>query len=132
MFKRLVAFFVGVIVAICVFSLSEKWKLAYYPIPDNIDPHDLNAMKYYEEHLPPTALFIILFGWVVGSFVCGLLVAIVGKSSNATPAYIAGLFLTTAGIVDLFITPHPVWFIIVGMLVFIPITLLGNFLARKR
>jgi hypothetical protein len=132
MFRRLVAFFIGITIAVVSFSLVETLNAKLYPVPDNIDPHDLNAMKSYVAHLPSAALLILLLGWMLGSFLCGFIVAIVGKSNSRTPAYIAGLFLTTAGIVDLFMIPHPTWFVIIGMTVFIPFTLLGHLVAPKK
>lgn len=132
MFRRLIAFFIGITVAVISFSLVEKLDAKLYPIPDNIDPNDLNAMKSYVAHLPNTALMILLSGWIIGSFICGFVVALINKSPNRTPAYIAGLFLTTAGIVDLFMIPHPTWFVVIGMAVFIPFTLLGHLVAPKK
>lgn len=131
MFRRLVAFFIGITIAVVSFTFVEKLNAMLYPIPTNIDPHDLNQMKTYVAHLPSSALLILLLGWTLGSVICGFVIALISKSESRTPAYIAGLFLTTAGIVDLFMVPHPTWFIIIGMAVFIPFTLLGHLIAPK-
>ncbi len=131
MFRRLVAFFIGITIAVVSFTFVEKLNAKLYPIPTNIDPHDLNQMKTYVAHLPSSALLILLLGWTLGSVICGFVIALISKSESRTPAYIAGLFLTTAGIVDLFMVPHPTWFIIIGMAVFIPFTLLGHLIAPK-
>jgi hypothetical protein len=39
---------------------------------------------------------------------------------------IAGVVLTLAAIANFFLIPHPIWFIIIGLIVFIPSVLIGH------
>jgi hypothetical protein len=132
MLKKVLAVVAGLVAAIVIFMAFEHLKEHLYPLPHGIDRADHRAMSAYEESLPTTALVLMLGGWVIGSFVCGVLIKIIVKSSDRTPAYLAGLFLMAAGIVDIFLLPHPVWFIVTAVLIFIPATLAGHALVKAK
>jgi hypothetical protein len=103
-----------------------------YPAPPGLDPADHKAVSEYVNSLPSIALWVVLAGWATGSFICGVIVKLISKSSDRTPAYLAGLFLMAAGIVDIFLLPHPLWFIVTGVLIFIPATLAGHALVKRK
>jgi len=102
-----------------------------YPLPKDLDPADHEAMSAYVKTLPDTALLLTLAGWITGSLVCGALIRLITGKPEKTSAYLAGLFLTTAGIVDIFMLPRPTWFIISGIVIFIPLTLLGHGIFKR-
>lgn len=107
--------------------------LSHHFLPATDVPHraDYPALKVYVQALPVAAHLIVALGWVIGSLFCGFIIRIIAKSPDKTPAYIAGLFLTTAGIVDVSMLPYPLWYIITGIVVFIPMTLLGHIIGRR-
>lgn len=131
-FRTILAVVAGIVVAVLIFMLFEKVNERLYPIPLDVDPANHEAMSAYISSLPVASLIILLLGWAVGSLICGLLVRLLVRNAGSTPAYIAGLFLMSAGIVDIFMFPRPIWFAIVGMVLFIPATLLGSALVRRR
>jgi len=131
MLRNVLAVIGGIIVATLAFMGFERIGHIFFPLPPGLDPADHEAMSAYAQTLPAIALSIVLAGWAIGSFVCGMVIRLISKKSDRTSAYIAGLFLTTAGIVDIFMLPHPVWFIVAGIIVFIPFTLLGHAVIRR-
>jgi hypothetical protein len=131
MLRKVLSVLAGISVAVLIFMAFEALKNRLYPIPANVDRANHQQMEAFVNTLPLAALLLDLAGWIVGSFLCGIVVRLITRTPAQTSAYIAGLFLMTAGIVDIFILPHPVWFIILGLLTFIPFTLLGHFTAGK-
>lgn len=131
-FRTILAVVAGIVLAVLIFMLFEKVNEHLYPIPSHIDSANHEAMSAHVSSLPVASLAILLLGWAIGSLICGLLVGLLVRNAGTTPAYIAGLFLMSAGIVDIFMFPRPVWFAIGGMIVFIPATLLGSALVRRR
>src|SRR5690606_7505695 len=115
-----------------VISIIESLKTNLYPLPKGMDIADREAMQAYISSLPATALIIVLIGYVLGSFVCGLLIRIISKSDDKTPAYLAGLGLTTAGIVNAFSFSHPWWFLVLSVIIFIPVSLYSFPMIRKK
>ncbi len=132
MLRTIIGTLVGILVAVGVFMGAEQVGEMLYPLPVGLDPADHEAMSAHAEALPVGALVVMLLGWAAGSCGCGVVTRVVSGSRSPVAAYIAGLFLMTAGIVNLFLLPHPIWFRIVGMLVFIPMTLAGHYLAGMR
>jgi len=132
MLRRTIAVLFGISVAVAVFVLVEKINQNMYPFPVGMDIHDHHAMASYIANLPSKALLIDLAGWIFGSIICGFLIGYIDRSNNKISAYIGGLFLMTSGIVDLILLPHPMWFIIMGMTVFIPFTLLGHTIVPNK
>ena len=131
MLRKVLAAFAGISCAVVLFIASEHISHLVSPLPVDLDPADHEAKGKWVQGLPAAALLIIVGGWIIGSLCCGLLIRIVSRSNDRSPAYIAGLFLMTAGIVDIFMYTYPLWFIISGILVFIPMTLLGHSLIKK-
>jgi hypothetical protein len=131
MLRKVAAVIAGIIAAVGIFMAFEYLNGKLYLVPPGLDPADHEAMSEYVDSLPSTALWVVLAGWMAGSFICGVLVRVISKSNDMTPAYLAGLFLMAAGIVDIFLLPHPLWFIVTGVLIFIPVTLAGHTLVKR-
>src|SRR5690242_17610658 len=131
MLRNVLAVLAGICGATILFMGFERLQRQLYPFPNALDPADHEAMSAYAKTLPTKALLVILVGWILGSFACGLLMRVITRKPEKTAAYLAGLFLTTAGIVDVFMLPRPIWFIIAGIIVFIPFTLLGHSIIKR-
>lgn len=131
MLRLVIAVAVGLFAAFLVIAGVEWLSALRYPLPKGLDIADYRAMAAYIANLPTGALINVLVGWALGSMVCGFFIRIISKSKSKTPAYLAGLVLLTTGIVNTFTYPHPVWFMVIGVLLFIPCTLLGHSMYRK-
>lgn len=132
MLRTVLAVVVGLMAAFLIISGVEWLSSLRYPLPKGLDIANHQAMTEYVSHLPKGALINVLAGWALGSIVCGFLIRIISKSSGKTAAYLAGLLLMTTGIVNIFMYPHPLWFIVIGVVLFIPCTLLGHSMYKKK
>jgi hypothetical protein len=117
---------VGLAIAIITFLIAEAINASLHPIPTNLDFKDSIAVKTFYDNQPLTLWLLVLTGWIIGSLLCGLLIKIISKNENRKLPIIAGLILTLSAVANFFSLPHPTWFIIVGLIVFIPSTLLGH------
>ncbi|MBL7790021.1 MAG: hypothetical protein JNL75_09375 [Chitinophagales bacterium] len=75
---------------------------------------------------------MVLFGWAIGSMICGFLIRLISKSESTKLPLIAGTILTLTAVINFLSFPHPTWFIIVGLVIFIPMTLLGFKIRGKQ
>lgn len=132
MHRRILSVFAGLIAAILVFIAFEWVNSLFYPFPKHIDIADQEATTAYIKTLPNTAFILVLMGWAAGSFVCGLLIRLISRSASKISAYISGLLLMTAGIVNMFSIEHPTWFIVIGLFCFVPFTLLGHYAGKQK
>ena len=129
--KNIFAVIAGLVVAVIVFSLFEFLSTLLSPLPTEIDLSDKVAMKEYITSLPISAMIIILAGYAFGSFLTGLVIGNISKSPFKKLPLIAGTILTIAAIINLFMIPGPIWFMIINILLYIPLTIAGNSVATK-
>jgi hypothetical protein len=130
MIRNIIAVVVGLISAIGIFLIAESINLKLHPTPENIDFKDANAVKSYYLNQPLPFWLLVLAGWIVGSFVCGLLIKIISKTSNNRLPMIAGSILTLSAVANFLSFPHPTWFIVIGLVVFLPCTFFGHYLFK--
>jgi hypothetical protein len=128
MLRNIISVIIGLITAIITFVIAEYINHALYPFPQDIKTQ--NALQEYMLQLPLGYWLIILAGWFTGSLLSGILIQKISKSSNIYLSLIAGIVLTLSSIYNLFALPHPLWFSVLAVILFIPTVLLGNKLSR--
>jgi hypothetical protein len=123
--RNILSVVVGLATAIITFLIVETINASLHPTPGNLDFQDSIAVKTFYENLPLLFWLIVLAGWIIGSLLCGLLIKIISKKEYRKLPIIAGIILTLSAVANFFSLPHPTWFVIVGLMVFIPSTFLG-------
>jgi hypothetical protein len=115
---------VGVVVAALLIGAVETVGGFVY-LPEGVDPSDRAAVEAVMANPPLGALLFVLFGWAVGT-VCGAwLAVIIARRSPLYHALAVGLTMLAAGVVDMVLLPHPFWFWVLGIAIFIVSTLVG-------
>lgn len=132
MLRKVIGVIAGLVVAMFIITIVESLNAKFFPLPKGMDVSDREAMQAYISSLPSVTFLIVLSGYLLGSFFCGLIIRLISKSNDNTSALLAGIGLTTVGIVNFFSFEHPWWVIIVGLLIFIPATLFGFNIARRK
>jgi hypothetical protein len=128
--RHILSVVVGLATAIITFLIAETINGSLHPVPTNLDYKDNIAVKAFYENQPLSMWLLVLAGWIIGSLLCGLLIKIISKNENRKLPIIAGIILTLSAVANFFSLPHPVWFIVVGLIVFIPSTLFGHKLIK--
>jgi hypothetical protein len=124
--KNIMIIIGSIVAGSAVIYLAESLGHKLYPLPEGIDVYDSVAMKEYIFSMPLTGFVILLVGYELGGFGAGFFAALLSPPSFRTKnALIAGSFLTVGSAINLILIPHPVWFNIISMMVFIPFSLLG-------
>lgn len=77
-------------------------------------------------------LLFVALAWLLGSMAGTLIAQRIDHSRVPVPALLVGAILLALAIYNLVTLPHPLWFRIAGVLVFIPGTVLGIFIGRRR
>ena len=128
--RKIISVIVGLVVAVIIFLVAETINGTLHPAPQTLDFKDNIAVKTFYENQPLSLWLLVLSGWLIGSILCGFLIKFISKSDNKKLPIIAGCILTLSAIANFFSLPHPIWFIIVGLLVFIPATIFGHNLYK--
>lgn len=115
----------GLVSAVAVFLIAETVNSSLHPVPSALDYRDSVAVQTLYENQPITLWLLVLVGWIIGSMLCGYIIKLISKREDRKLPVIAGSILTLSAVANFFALPHPTWFIVVGLLVFIPSTLFG-------
>jgi hypothetical protein len=124
---------VGALVAGLLIWAMEVLGSLIYPPPPGMNPDDPASVKTAMANLPAGALLLVLLGWIVGTFAGAWITALrADRAPIGHGLVLGGLFLVGA-VVNMLMIPHPVWFWILGVAIFLPSAFLGAKLgARSR
>ncbi len=103
-----------------------------YPDPSGADVHAAGFLAKYVLGLPTGAFVAMLVNYGICSFAAGIISTVIAKRERKIPAIVSGVLLTLAGLYYVIKMPYPMWFAVVSLLVYLPFTLLGYTVARKK
>jgi glycerol uptake facilitator-like aquaporin len=126
--RRVLAVLAGVGVAIGIVFAVEAINAKLYPMPPGTDFWDSEGMRAVMTRLPRAALLLVLLGWGLGT-VAGAWIAARVSGRRQGPAWTVGVVLLAAAVFNLLELPHPLWFWVVGVALFLPAAWLGGRLA---
>jgi hypothetical protein len=129
--KNVLAVICGVVAAMVIFFLFEYISHSAHPFPKNLDMKNSVAMNEYLSSIPFYVFVVVLAGYAVGSFVAGFIIGKMSGSPNRALPLIAGILFTVGAIINLVSIPHPIWFSVVNLLIYIPLVLAGHSTAMK-
>lgn len=131
--RNIGAVLVGLIAATVVLMLLETLGHKLYPFPEGIDPKDKAQFIAHFQTLPIGALLYVLVVQAVASLAGGYVTGrIAAPNGNLRLAYILGGILTFFGIINLYTIPHPMWYAVCNILVYIPFVWIGFHLAKSK
>jgi len=124
--RKILAVVAGVILAGIVTYAVQAIGHKVYPPPEGLDMKNMEAMKAYVSTLPTGALLFVLIAYVLGSFAGGWLATKIARTSQIhLPLTVGGVQLFF-GIINLTMIPHPMWFAIASVIVFLPAAYFGG------
>jgi len=91
---------------------------------------DREALRSLFAGAPVGSLFVVVFGWALGSLAGGWVAARIGKRSPVWHALALGVCLTLAGVANNLTLPPPLWFWVASVAVLLPAAYVGGRLAR--
>jgi len=121
MIRNILSVLAALAAAVCVFLLIESINTSIHPSDNPLDLTDRPLFFW----------ILILVGWMIGSSLAGYLVEKISKSGKQTLSIIVGSLLTLSGVSNFYLIAHPVWFMIVGLPVFMIFTILGYRIANN-
>jgi len=125
MMRSVLAVIAGVVAAGIIIALVEMAGQQIYPLPEGVNPADPESVKAAMANIPTGGLLFVLLAWALGSFGGGWLAARIATQSRVLHGIIVGGIMLLAGIVNMAMIPHPLWFWVVGVLIFLPAAYLG-------
>jgi len=131
MIRTILALVLGLIVGFVLVMGGEMVSYVVFPPPANLDMNDSEALRQYMETLPPSAFLLVLLSHFMGSFGSGFTAAMLAKRGKVIHALVMGVLFLITGIMNLRALPHPLWFMIVDPIIFLPAALAGAMLVAR-
>ena len=122
----------GAVIAALALTGCAYASARMYPLPERLDPGDLEQLSAHVAAMPPEAVACILAGWALAGFSGGWTAAKTGGSRGIGAALAIGSVLTACVIVCGRLVPGPEWITVVGLLLPLPLATLAALLARRR
>ena len=123
---------VGAMSGMILITLGEMVLHNMYPLPVGTDLYDADSLNKAMKVMPVNAFYFLLCNYVICSFIAGVVATLVSKRTDRMPAMVVGIVLTLGGVYNDVYLYHPGWFIAVNLLSYLPCTLLGYYLIRKK
>lgn len=122
--RSILAVLLGLVVGFLVVVAIELVSHRLYPLPAGIDPSDAEALAAAVAQMPLGAFLLLLAAWLGGTLLGSWIASRVGR--GYVPGIVVGALFLIAGIANLLMIPHPVWFWAAAVVVFIVATFLGT------
>lgn len=127
--RSVLSVLLGTVVGLVIIAGIEAVAHAVYPLPPGINPMDPAALKAAMADLPVRALLFVLLAWATATLIGAWLSARMVRRSRMLHGMIVGVLLLVGGIANMLMIPHPVWFWVLGVALFLPAAYLGAKLA---
>ncbi len=128
--KQILAVIVGVIVGGFTIYGIESINMVRFPWPEDLSMEDKEAFAEYVSSLPVDAFITVIIAHLVGSFIAGFVCSKITPNKKLLLGTICGVLFLAGGIMNLVMIPHPLWFMVADLLVFVPFAWLGAKLAK--
>ena len=131
--RKILAVIVALIVAVAIMMIVEMLNSLQLAPPTAEVMKDSAKYAEYMANGPARAYIVVLIGYVLASFAGGFIVTKISRQVTTGIALpiIVGALLELGMIANIFMLPsQPIWFIVAGLLIFIPVSLLGHRFAR--
>lgn len=129
MLRSILVVIAGLVLGMLVITAIESMIPMVYPLPP-FDPNDPAALHAALAALPTPAFVILVLGWAFGALASGVLAArLARKFETGVPlrhALAVGVVQTVGAVANFAMLPHPTWVLVVGLVVFVPMALLGG------
>jgi hypothetical protein len=130
--RSVLAVVLGLFVGFVFIMAIQMLSMVVNPPPPGLDFNNPEAMKQYIATLPTGAFVLVLASYAVGTFAGAFVTVWVARRAPLVHGLILGGLFLLAAIQNMRTLPHPVWFQIVALALFLPVAWLGASCAPSR
>ena len=135
MLRSILAVLAGLVLGMFVITAVESLIPLAYPMPRAVDPKDTEALRTMMAGMPVGVFVILMLGWMLGALTGGLLAARLASTwfhrAPLVHALAVGAVQTAGALANFTLLPHPTWVLVAGLVVFIPMALVGGRLGQR-
>lgn len=129
--RSLLGVLAGAFVAGLVIFAIQALNLFVYPPPPGFDMNDPAAVAAFVGAAPASAMLVVLASYAAGTVAGAWVAARVAGHAHAAHGLIIGALFLLAGIWNVVTLPHPLWFVVACLGIFLPAGWFGGQLAAR-
>lgn len=123
---------VGLAAAMATMLLIEGLATMLFPPPAGIDLNSEAALAEMVAKATPAMKAMVVFGWLLASFVGGWVAAKISRAHRVGAALVVGVAVVLGVIFNAVALPHPLWMTALGVLSPIPLAWWAARIATPR
>jgi hypothetical protein len=110
MLNRITSILTGCAAGIAVIFAMEKLSHGMYPIPEGLDPMNMQDIKKIMATMPTGAHLMVLLSGFLGALAGGIVCALMARENTLRNVLVVGAILTALGLLNGLMLGHPWWF----------------------
>ncbi len=132
MMRSLITVIVGVVLGRITTGLVGMAGHALYPPPAGLELDGTgDAWRLFLASAPTGMFLALLAAGAAGAFVGGLVAALLAERRRVLHALAVGALQTAFAVIQFRLVPHPLWFMVLGVTVLLPVAGLAGLLVGR-
>ena len=132
MLRTLLGIIVGLVSAMLLIFALEAAGMMVFPPPVGLQLNNEADLAQLVAQSSPGKKSWVVFGWALASFVGGWVAARIGRRYPRAAALSVAVLIMIGTVMNAMVIPHPMWMNALGVLLPVPLALLGARLAQPR
>jgi MFS family permease len=131
MLRSILGFLAGLATSWLTISVSQLLSARSYPPPPGADLRDPEALAAFIAAAPIPAMVLVVAGYALAALLGGWVAAMISRRHRAIVAVLVGALVLVGVILNYMLIPHPVWMVVAGVLLPVPMAWLGARMASR-
>jgi hypothetical protein len=127
--RSVLAVLAGLVVCVVLIMCVQMAGMLLYPPPADVDLSDREVLKELIAKAPVPALLLVLASYFVGVLAGSWVAGRLAGRAALIHGLIVGMFFFGLAVMNLSMYPHPLWFTVVCLGLFLPAAWLGAWLV---
>ena len=129
MIRKILGVVIGLPLGVVCVSLMHKLEHSIYEVPEKVSSGDMEAIAEYIQTMSLGQFAMVWLAHGSGAFVSAAICTAIAGSRWYVGAGICGCMFLLAGFLNVVLLPHPLWFAVVDLLLYIPLALASCYLV---
>lgn len=119
----------GMVISTFLILAVEAVGMMIFPPPPGTDMTNPEVVKALMANAPAGVLLFVLLGWILGTFAGAWAAARIARRAPLAHGMVIGALGLAGAVANMLRIPHPAWFWVLGVAVFLPAAWLGARIA---
>jgi hypothetical protein len=129
MTRKILSILAGVVTGWLIIFIGDAATHVLFPPAEGTDFTNQEEFRAFVESIPAKVFILMLSFWLLAAFIGGFVSAKINKAGWKRFSIITGSVLLAATILNLLMISHPLWMVIIAVLLIVPAAYFGGKLA---